>query len=190
MTGRYDLLQKINQNTFSVYIAPGRDLQIALISGPIQTTHGPISYLSFRYTDPILTLPVNLKHRINYRNVEGISGLIGAMKKDESHLLFIQYSHEHLEEYESSIPALAEECKTHARYIAPVVLLSVRHDNIIEALGTLSDRYIILSDKIRKSVGGRNHKIQKTLNESPCSIRTSPSSGNTKQYGQQHLIFK
>lgn len=189
MTGRYELLQKINQNTFSTYVAPGRDLQIAFISGPIQTIHGQITYISFGCSDPLLTLPLHLKDRITFRTIEGLSGLIGAIKKDESQLLFIQYSREYFEEYERSIPILADECKVHARHIAPVVILSVRHDHIIEELGIRSDRYIILSDKNRRFINGKKHKDQKTLDESPSSPCIFSSAEHTIRYGQQSLVF-
>jgi hypothetical protein len=106
MTGRYEILRKINQNTFSVYIAPGRVLSEALIPGPVRMMHGPVTYLTFGHAHPFLSLPPDQTHRIGFRRVEGMSGLIGAIRKDESHLLFIQYSREHLEEYETSIPVL------------------------------------------------------------------------------------
>ncbi|KAF5088152.1 hypothetical protein KSK55_00430 [Methanospirillum purgamenti] len=187
MTGRYDTLQKINQNTFSIYVAPSRDLQQALVSGPVQTIHSPITYLFFGYDEPLLILPSHLKHRIYFRRIEGLAGLIGAMKKDDSGVLFIQYSRDHIEENESNIHFLAEECITHARHIAPVVILSVNHDHIIEQLGLLSDRYIILTDKTRKTIAGNKCAKQKTLHECislPPSIHPLQP---TKQYGQQSL---
>lgn len=187
MAGRYETLRKINQNTFSVYIAPGRDLQNALISGPVRTVHGPISYLFFGHADPLVSLPPDQKYRIDFRRIEGMSGLIGAIRKDESHLLFIQYSREHLEEYENSIPILAEECRTHARHIAPIVLLSVSHDSIIEQLGIRSDRYIIISDKNRKTIAGRKITAQKTLSDCPISSGLSHPQKEVHRYGQQPL---
>jgi len=189
VTGRFELLQKINQNTFSVYIAPKRDIQNALIPGPVQSIYGPITYLSFGHTDPALSLPPHLKHLVDFRRVEGMGGLIGAMKKDESDVLFIQYSREHLEEYEHNIPLLAEECKNHARFIAPVVIIADRHDHIIEALGRLSDRYIILTGKNRSLIGGKKFAVQKTLNDYSRSKQSSHSSGHLKLYGQQSLPF-
>ena len=71
MAGRYETLRKINQNTFSVYIAPGRDLQNALISGPVRTVHGPITFLFFGHAEPLLCLPPDQKYRIDFRRMEG-----------------------------------------------------------------------------------------------------------------------
>ena len=187
MAGRYETLRKINQNTFSVYIAPGRDLQNALISGPVRTVHGPITFLFFGHAEPLLCLPPDQKYRIDFRRMEGMSGLIGAIRKDESHLLFILYSREHFEEYEKSIPILAEECRTHARHTAPVVLLSVTYDHIIEQLGIQSDRYIIITEKNRKTIARRNIAAQKTLNDCPISPGSSHPQKEIHRYGQQPL---
>lgn len=187
MTGRYEILRKINQNTFSVYIAPGRVLSEALIPGPVRMMHGPVTYLTFGHVHPFLSLPPDQTHRIGFRRVEGMSGLIGAIRKDESHLLFIQYSREYLEEYETSIPVLAETCRTHARHHAPVVILAVSHDEIIEQIGIRSDRYIILTDKTRKTKGGGRDLGQKTLHECPRADGPCPSRKEILRYGQQSL---
>ncbi|HOJ97026.1 MAG TPA: hypothetical protein PK024_09360 [Methanospirillum sp.] len=187
MTGRYEILRKINQNTLSVYIAPGRVLSEALIPVTVRMMHRPVTYLTFGHTHPFLSLPQDQTHRIGFRRVEGMSGLIGAIRKDESNLLFIQYSRELFEEYETSIPVLAETCRAHARHHAPVVILAVSHDEIIEQIGIRSDRYIVLTDKKRKSKGGGRDFGQKTLHECSLSDGISPSQKETLRYGQQVL---
>lgn len=96
---------------------------------------------------------------------------------------------EHLEECEHNIPLLAEECKKHARFIAPVVIIADRHDPIIETLGRLSDRYVILTGKNRNLIGGRKFAVQKTLSDYSNSKKSSHSSKHLKIYGQQSLPF-
>ncbi|HPY59135.1 MAG TPA: cell wall-binding repeat-containing protein [Methanospirillum sp.] len=187
MTGRYETLRKINQNTFSVYIASGRDLQDALVPGPVQAAHGQVTYLYMGHDLPFLNLPPTLRHKTEFRKIEGFSGLIGAIRSDESVLLFIQHSLEHMEDYESSIHVLAEECRSHARHVAPVVILSVSHDDIIEELGTCSDRFIIFTDKTRRSVAGRRNHEQKTLTGCPWPADTSCTQKQVHRYGQQPL---
>ncbi len=185
MPGRSEKLMKVNQNTFSVYVAPVHDLQNALISGPIRSVHSTTTYLFFGGALPLISLPPDLQPLVNFRKIEGLCGLLGAVTHDDSSLLFIQYARELLEE-EDAHRALADVCRSHARDIAPVIILSTTHDAIIDNLGQLSDRYVILK-KTRKSGSRRRKNSQKTLDDWE-SLHTSPIIfKRVQQYGQQTL---
>lgn len=188
MSGQYETLKKISQNTFSVYIASGSDLQNALIPGLVHAVQGPVTYFSMGHTMPILSVSPDQRYMIDFRKIEGFCGLIGAIKKDKAHLLFIQYSHEHLEDYEKNIHVFADECRNHARHIAPVIILSVSHDSIIEQLGINSDRYIIFTDKKRKTFVGRRIPAQTTLNQCPMPSCLPDTQKQMYRYGQQTLF--
>jgi hypothetical protein len=70
MPGRSEKLMKVNQNTFSVYVAPVHDLQNALISGPIRSVHSTTTYLFFGGALPLISPSSRLTTIGNFRKIE------------------------------------------------------------------------------------------------------------------------
>jgi recombinational DNA repair protein RecR len=107
-----------------------------------------------------------------------------AVTHDDSYLSLFQYCTGTLEE-EDAHRALADVCRSHARDIAPVIILQTTHDAIIDNLGQLSDRYVILK-KTEKVVPAEENIVKKTLDDWE-SLHTSQSIQRVQQYGQQTL---
>ncbi|MDD1724602.1 MAG: hypothetical protein LUQ07_05690, partial [Methanospirillum sp.] len=96
--------------------------------------------------------------------VEGMSGLIGVIRKESSGLILIEYSPVLFEEYEDHLSIFADECKTRARQNSPVILLASYTDSVIMELGSCADRFLSISDNGKRSKKtDRNEKYQITL---------------------------
>lgn len=164
MAGRLDHLKTVVQNTFSVYLVPRRDLQNALNTGVVAAATGSILYIQQGHSAPLITLPSHLKHNMEFRRVEGISGLIGAIRKNSSNLVLIEYSHLLFEEYEDYLSVFANECKMHARHTSPVILFASSIDSVLRDLGSQADRFISMADNRRREAKNeQTGKFQQTL---------------------------